>query len=146
MQIGVGDLFLEFRCRAWSEEPQRTWCLCQVSAGWFMYRSWGRVTGKPSCSQTDVVDFISGDIQAEAFTWQTYHIIASNIQTDKGIEVCPPALSVHNSGSCKGYYSKLGVFLPTDHYSVFQQTSPSICPQPLDTQSQSLDTQSQSLP
>lgn len=49
-----------------------------------------------------------------------------------------PALGIHNSRFCKGDdYSKLEVFLPIDHHSVFQQTSPSI---------NSLDTQSQSLP
>lgn len=130
--------------RAWSEEPQRIWSVPQVPPGWFIWGRWGKVTGKPSSLEIDRVDWVdseisvSGGMQVEVITWWTYHIRASSIQMGRGIEVSHPALGIHNSRFCKGDdYSKLEVFLPIDHHSVFQQTSPSI---------NSLDTQSQSLP
>lgn len=133
----TGDLFLESSLQSQVIRPDPASGPCGV----VHLRGWGQVTGKLSCSKIEVVDLvgsefsISDGIQAEVLTWWTSHIRASSVLMDGRIEVSHPALSIHNSRSCKGCYSKPGVFLPTDHHSVFPQTSPGTCLLTLDTQS-----------
>lgn len=84
-------------------------------------RQLGANLRKPNCSETGVVDFISGGIQAEVLTWRTYPIRASGTQMGSRNETFYAALSIHNCGSCRRYSSKPGAFLPTDHHSGSQQ-------------------------